>query len=760
MRTTDRPTEAELKNPASPSRLVASLLMAAVIATAPLAASAAPAAPAPAASPAVRPASATAAPPPVLAKAPAPPVIDGVLDDPAWDSGLRYDGFKTFKPDYGKEASQKTEAWISYDAENFYFAFRCYDSDPSKVKAAMSKRDNIFQDDVVFIVLDTFDDAQSGFSFILNPLGIQGDGMVDVNGNLSTSFDAVWYSKGRIDDQGWSVEARVPLQSIRFPGKKELTWRILFIRFFTRTSEQVAFPPIDPNYGSLMGQAQSFQVSGLRHQRVAELIPAATSSIRYERQGEEMARTERTPLKEVPSLTGKLGITSGLTLDAAYNPDFSQVEADAGQIDFNQRYSLYYEEKRPFFLEGSDLWQFGGSFEEAPLQAVVYTRTIVNPDYGFRLTGKIAKRDTIATIYAHDYLPGDEVDVHPDFAIARYKHALKDDAYIGGFFTDRQASGSYNRLAGADGRFRLSQTQVASFHLFGSFTKVPGGETVDAGHALGLDWNFSNRKWVVDVGYQDISENFQVDTGFVLRTGLRRLSTFAMYSIYPKSKFFQKLEPFYWAYQLYDTVYDMWESVNLFTFRMRLPRNTMIRFDTLVGNEVYLGQSFGLGGFGVQAETQLSKQLYLRGFVRRTGSTFYDPDTPYQGDGTRFMGVLDYQPMDQLDLALTATYIDFFRRSDGAKIYDYLILRSRNTFQLNKYLFVRGIVEYNDFYKRMTLDGLISFTYIPGTVVHVGYGSALEKQEWDEGLPGFVPSQRFHEMERGFFFKVSYLYRF
>jgi len=193
---------------------------------------------------------------------------------------------------------------------------------------------------------------------------------------------------------------------------------------------------------------------------------------------------------------------------------------------------------------------------------------------------------------------------------------------------------------------------------------------------------------------------------------------------------------------------------------MRLPRNTMIRFDTLVGNEVYLGQSFGLGGFGVQAETQLSKQLYLRGFVRRTGSTFYDPDAPYQGDGTRFMGVLDYQPMDQLDLALTATYIDFFRRSDGAKIYDYLILRSRNTFQLNKYLFVRGIVEYNDFYKRMTLDGLISFTYIPGTVVHVGYGSALEKQEWDEGLPGFVPSQRFHEMERGFFFKVSYLYRF
>ena len=301
---------------------------------------------------------------------------------------------------------------------------------------------------------------------------------------------------------------------------------------------------------------------------------------------------------------------------------------------------------------------------------------------------------------------------------------------------------------------------VGSFHLFGSFTKAPGGETTDAGHALGLDWNFSNRKWVVDVGYQDISENFQVDTGFVLRTGLRRLSAFTMYSIYPKSKFFQKLEPFYWAYQLYDTVYDMWESVNLVTFRMRLPRSTMVRFDALLANEVFAGRRFDIGGYGMQAETQLAKQFYLQGFFRRTGSVYYDPADPYQGDGTRLMAALRYQPFDQLDFILNLSYVDFYRRLDHEKIYDYLILRSRNTFQINKYLFVRGIVEYNDFNKRMTLDGLVSFTYIPGTVVYIGYGSALEKQQWDEGLPGFVPSARLHEMQRGVFFKVSYLYRF
>jgi hypothetical protein len=698
---------------------------------------------------------------PVLAKAAAPPVIDGVLDDAAWADCLKFDGFKTFKPDYGKDASQKTEAYIAYDAENFYFAFRCYDSEPSRIKAAVSKRDNIFQDDIIFIILDPFNDKQSGYSFIINPLGIQGDGMVNVSGNLDASFDAVWYSKGCIDDQGWTVEARIPLQSIRFPARDVLTMRIMFVRFFTRTSEQASFPALDPNYGSVLGQAQPFQVSGLKYKRVVELLPAFTFGRTQEASEASEGKLVREKDYDIGdfSLTGKLGITSDLTLDATYNPDFSQVEADAGQVDFNLRYALYYEEKRPFFLEGNDLWQFGGTVEEGPLQALVYTRTIVDPTFGFKLTGKVTPRDTIATIYAQDNLPDDAVDVHPDIMIARYKHSLKDDAYLGALYTGRESGAGYNRVGGFDGRFRLSQSQVASFHLFGSLTKAPGAESADADHALGLDYNFSNRRWVVDLGYQDISENFQVDTGFLYRTGLRRISAFAMYSLYPKSKFFQKIEPFYWSYHLYDTIYHMWETVDLFTLRFRLPRNTMFRIDTLLGNEIYAGQRFNLGGFGLQAESQLAKQLYVQIFARRTGSTFYDPADPYQGYGTRAAATIRYQPMDQLDFSLSASYVDFYRKADKVKIYDYLILRSRNTFQVNKYLFVRGIVEYNDFYKRMTLDGLVSFTYIPGTVVHLGYGSALEKQEWDEGLPGFAPSSRFHEMKRGFFFKVSYLWR-
>lgn len=699
---------------------------------------------------------------PALTKAAVPPVIDGVLDDAAWSTALRFDGFKTFKPDYGKDGSQKTEAYIAHDAENFYFAFRCYDSEPSKVKAAVSKRDNIFQDDIVFINLDTFNDNQSAFVFMLNPLGIQGDGTLTVNGNVEVSFDAVWYSKGRIDDQGWTVEARIPLQSIRFPSRDVLTMRILFIRFFTRTSEQVSFPPIDPNKGSILSQAQPFQVSGLKYKRVVELLPAFTFGRTQEAteatQG-ELVRNKELDIDDV-SLTGKLGLTSDLTLDGTVNPDFSQVEADAGQVDFNLRYALYYEEKRPFFLEGNDLWQFGGAMEEAPLMALVYTRNIVDPTFGFKLTGKVTPRDTVAAIYAQDRLRDDTVDTHPDFMIARYKHSLKDDAFLGAFYTGREYGSGFNRVGGVDGRFRLSPVATASFHLFGSLTRDPGAETTDADHALSLTYNFGNRKVYIDLGYQDISEGFRADTGFLFRTGLRRLAVFGMYNIYPKSKFFQKIEPFYWSYHLYDTIYDMWETVNVFVLRFRLPRNTMVRFDGLLANEVYAGERFDQSGYGFTMESQLAKQVYVQARVQRTGNTFYDLTDPYQGYGTRATAAVRYQPIDQLDFNLSLNYVDFYRKSDRTKIYDYLILRSRNTYQVNKYLFVRGIVEYNDFYKRMTLDGLLSFTYIPGTVVHLGYGSALEKQEWDEGLAGFAPSSRFHEMKRGFFFKVSYLWRF
>ena len=692
----------------------------------------------------------------VVPKAAKPPVIDGILNDEAWATAFKTGDFLTFQPDYGRAPSQKSEAYLTYDAENFYFAMRCFDTEPDKIKAAVSKRDAIFGDDFAAFLIDTFNDTQSAFGFVVNPLGIQGDGMMDMNTNLDASLDMVWDSKGIINkaEGCYTVEARIPLKSIRFPGKPTITMRVGFFRQHIRSTEMSSFPALDPQKGSVLGQTLVIQVSDLKYKRVVEILPAVTHATRYTHSDGSFRREES---DTEFSLTGKMGLTSDLTADATYNPDFSQVEADAGQVDVNLRYELYYPEKRPFFLEGSELWLFSGNTEDAPLYMVVNTRTIINPLFGLKLSGKVTPRDTLAAIYARDELPGDEVDVHPDFAIFRLKHSLQGDSYLGGFYTDREFGKGFNRFGGVDGRIRLSNTSLAAFHLFGSWSRESGSDQTDPGHALALNYNFSNREVYVDLGYQDISQDFRVDTGYLTRTGLRRLGAMGMYTFYPKSSFFQRIQPFYWSYHLYDTFDRMFETLNLFCLRFMLPLSTMFRVDTILANEVFAGGRFNRSAIGFQLGTQVTKQLNLYAFFRSGGSIYYDPDDPYQGDSNRAMAEAVFQPTENLNFDISLSYADFFRRSNKEKIYDYTLVRSWNTYQVNKYLFLRAIVEYNTYRRRLTVDALASFTYIPGTVVYVGYGSALQKLEWD-GLD-YVESDRFLETDRGFFFKVSYLWR-
>ena len=285
--------------------------------------------------------------------------------------------FKTFQPDYGKDPSQKTEAYFMYDADNLYFAFRCYDTEPSKIKASLCKRDDMFNDDFVGIILDTYNTMQSGYGFLVNPLGVQGDGMMGINGDLQGDQDFVWDSKGQIDDQGYTVEYRIPLQSIRFPAGETITFRLGYFRQFIRTSEVASAPAIYPDKGSIIAQTQPIAVSGLKFKRVVEILPAVTYSNRLAANGGALRKDER--LTDL-SLTAKVGLTTDLTLDGTVNPDFSQVEADAGQVDVNLRYDLYYQEKRPFFLEGNEIFAISGNTEEAPLYGLAYTRTIVDPD--------------------------------------------------------------------------------------------------------------------------------------------------------------------------------------------------------------------------------------------------------------------------------------------------------------------------------------------------------------------------------------------
>lgn len=686
---------------------------------------------------------------------PSPPVIDGYLDEAIWDSAQKLTGLKTFKPDFGKELSQRTEVLLAHDRDNIYVGFRCFEDNPAKIKSSVTKRDNIFSDDLIGILLDTFRDNQSGYGFVVNPQGIQGDGMMDSAGDLDPSADFVWFSRGRIHEHGYTVECRIPATSIRFPARRKLAIKVMIIRQIVRTSEMGAYPEVPAESAAFLSHAVPVDFSGLKYQRVIELLPAFTNARSRETEAGVMAPAQT---RRDLSLTAKLGLTAGMTLDAAVNPDFSQVEADAGQVDVNLRHALYLGEKRPFFLEGMEVFRFAGNTEDAPLYAVVHTRNIVDPVYGLKLSGKLTRRDTMAAIIARDKLaPDTEGPARADFGILRYRHAFSGDAFLGGFLTSRSAGDGFNRVAGLDGRFRLSPASSTEFHFLGSFTRPEGGGKVSNGHALAVNYNYNNRNMMVIAGIQDIARDFQIDSGFLTRDGLTRLGAFAMYRFYPKSDFFQRIEPFYWSYHIYDKYSGMVETFNLFTLRFHLPRTTSLRFDVIAGNEVFAGQRFGRNSLGVQLYSQVTRKVYLQLVYRRGGAIYYDEEDPFGGTSNQLIFGLDYQPTDKFTSSLSLRYTDFYRESDGNEEYDYLIVRSRNTFQINKYLFIRGIGEYNTYRRRLVLDFLASFTYIPGTVVHVGYGAAFDRLSWENRE--YVEDDHFLERKRGFFFKISYLWR-
>ncbi|MDD8012355.1 MAG: DUF5916 domain-containing protein [Acidobacteriota bacterium] len=718
----------------------------------------------PAAKPIVNPAGPAAAVP--ICRIETPPLIDGKLDDAVWQQATRFDNFLTFKPDYGKPTSEPTIVRVAYDRTCIYFAFDCRDSEPARIKAAMAKRDGIDMDDWIGVVLDTFGDQQGGYLFEVNPLGIQMDGMLNADGNGDASFDTVWESKGFIHGGGYSAEVAVPFKSLRYPFKKKITMGLLISRYIGRKSEQTSFPGLSPEGGAIMTQAQMIELSDVKFERPVEFIPAVTFNQNSVLRGGVMdSLGKNTDF----SLTGKLGLTSNLTLDAAYNPDFSQVEADAGQIDVNLRYSIFYSEKRPFFLEGMENFNFATAMEQNTVGAVAYTRTIADPLLGLKLTGKIGRQNVLSGIFALDEYPGDLAAEEGDderggrnaaFTILRYKRQMSQDNYVGAFFTNRSFAGDRNTVGGIDGRWRLNNTSFLEYSALESFSRDEGAERAELGHYLGLRYNFSNRHWNVDLGAFDLSRDFRIDTGYVTRTGITMVPAFVMYSFYPKSKFFQRVDAFWWSYHLLDKPSDLFETYNHLVLRLNMPRQSQVRFDAILGNEVFTDQRYSLSGWRVRGYTQILKQLYLEGGYRRSDRIFYDEAAPFQGKGNTADLYLQCQPTDKLNASLGLSYYDFFRSSDGEKIIAYTIWRGRTTFQVNRFLFFRGIVEYNNYWKTINADFLASFTYIPGTVIYAGYGSAYEKIKWGNEDREYFPSDDYLQTRKSFFFKASYLWRF
>lgn len=695
-----------------------------------------------------------------IGKAGAPPVIDGKLNDAIWAEATVFTDFKTMDPDFGLKPSENTRVYVAYDASAMYFAVKSLDREAGKIKASLTRRDNMGNDDWVSIELDTFNDTQSNYLFVVNPLGIQSDGMIDANGQDDLSMDMIWSSKGQLTDDGYVVELAIPFRSLRLPYKETVVMGVGMRRSISRKSETLSFPQFDPKKGSRLTQRRSIAISGIKYRRAMEVMPVVSVNNSSHFNGSQWQTQNRN--KDI-GLTAKMSLTPTLTLDATYNPDFSHVEGDAGQVDVNLRSALYFSEKRSFFLEGKENFNFAASY--SPLRRVVNTRSIVDPLIGLKLNGKIGSRDLVSAIFALDEQPrklaqadGEDGGKNAVVTIMRYKRSLNQDSYVGAFFTGRGEGDDYNGVLGIDGRLRLSGKNRIEFHAFGSANRDKTSGLTHGSAAAFEFWRYSRRFGLV-TGVKNYSGGFHTETGHLLRTGITELPFEFRFSFFPKSKLVPRINWRVVTRQTLDHASRLWETYNYTGLEVYFPRKTWIWFGGNLQSEVFLGRRFNRNDFGGGLYSQILKQLYFSVEFNHGNKVYYDPESPYPGKGSSIDVTMTFQPTEKLSTGLEAAYSDFYRKPGGEKVYDYTILRNRTSFQFNKYLYLRGIVEYNAYHKRIQGDVLASFTYIPGTVIQAGYGSVYENINQDHAPASTVPGTYRH-VRKSFFFKASYLYRF
>ncbi len=419
-----------------------------------------------------------------------PPVIDGKLDDEIWKQAVVLKDFYQIRPGDNIAPSKATEVLIGYDSKNLYFGFHCYDDEPDKVRATVAKRDEVFGDDNVRVFLDTFNDQRRAYVLGWNPLGIQQDGIMTEGSGTDFSVDIVMESKGMLTKDGWTVEVAIPFKSLRYEAGKGKLWGLSVVRNFFRFNDEMdSWLPISRDISSNLAQEGHLTgLEGISTERTLEIIPSLTLSETGKRVSALSAaqrvanpamldpgRMLNEPIKQDIGVTMKYGITPTVTLDLAINPDFAQVEADQTVVTANQRFPIFFEEKRPFFLEGIDIFQ-------TRLQAV-HTRAIVDPDIAVKLTGK-RSRNTFGLLLASDNAPGNFVgderkdpvnlrflDKNAYIAIARVKHDVGKQSSIGFIATSYNFIEHHNQLGGFDGRFQIDKQTTFNFQVLGTTSR-------------------------------------------------------------------------------------------------------------------------------------------------------------------------------------------------------------------------------------------------------------------------------------------------
>src|SRR5437879_1900403 len=441
-------------------------------------------------------------------------------------------GFVQRNPHDGQKISEDTAAYMGYDQKNLYIVFVCFD-DPKKVRARLSRREDIYDDDQVEVMLDTFHDRRRAYAFQTTPLGVQWDAIwteatrEEINGNFDTSFDTVWDSRGKVTSRGFVVFMAIPFKSLRFPATQQQEWGIILYRGIFRKTEDAFWPQISYKVAGRLGQAATlYGLEGISPGRSIELIPyGVMRGFRaLDTRDPSNPFFQHATAQGPPGMDAKFVIHDHFVVDMTANPDFSQVESEDPQITVNQRFEVYFPEKRPFFLENEDYFR-------TPLD-LFFTRNIQDPSAGIRLTGKQGPY-SVGLMTTDDRSPGLVV---PDssslsgtrsyFTIARASRDIFKQSSVGAIYTDWEypATGEFNRIGGVDTRRKFTanwnlegQAVVSSFGCRGGWTfwssDFADARQWQAGSASKLDLKREGLHFSYEALYDDISPGFTTVPG-------------------------------------------------------------------------------------------------------------------------------------------------------------------------------------------------------------------------------------------------------
>jgi Carbohydrate family 9 binding domain-like/Domain of unknown function (DUF5916) len=677
--------------------------------------------------------------------------IDARLDEPAWAAATVIPVAYEWYPGDNVPAPVATEAMVAYDDRNLYVAFRARDPQPGRIRARYHEQDAATEDDLVGFYIDPFNDDRRAYQFRVNPLGVQIDAInSDVEATEDFTWDGIWDSAGAITSDGYVVEIAVPLQQLRIPSRGAVqTWGFMAIREWPRdVKHRLRSVMTDQNRNCLVCQFQDLHgIDTKTSGRNVEITPTVTG-------------TNEDPFDA--GVSARWAITPGTSLQATINPDFSQVEADAAQLDVNTRFALFFPEKRPFFVEASDFFE-----TRLPL---VFTRTIADPAGGLKFTGKsgphlygaLFARDEITNIL----IPGDEssdfafLDSASTSAFGRYRAEVGKSATIGGLLASRRGEDYENTVVAADGYRRVTERDNVRVQVAGSRTSYPS--TIDPeleqpegsfnGHALRASYSHADAVWEWGGDYAELAPDFRADSGFISQVGVRQGEAYLQRRIRGgEDRWFRNL---YIgggvdSTHQFDGDWNEWGADLGMTYQG--PRQTEISFNVAPNQEYFDGRTYHNFRHSISVSTQLSDDVNVYLAVNAGENIDFNNSRPADfvtinpggsvNIGSRFRGELDW-------------VWQRFDTQTGERIFTVHLPQAKLLYHFSRRAFVRTVLQYQtvDFgasqERELLTQLLFSYRWNAQTVVLAGYSDNYEGE------------RDLSRTDRAVFVKLSYAWLF